>query len=147
MNKQKIKQALLDIERQYINESDMEYEDFLKGNLQNKSDVEDNDDQSHQVQSIEITDKLDEQAHIHLDQLNTIRQISFEPTQVVQPGAVVQINGRYIVVAVSEPHFRVDKIDFLGISVHAPIYQSLNGKKAGDTFEFNNTKFTIDSIH
>ncbi|MEP2935098.1 MAG: hypothetical protein ABJM06_05235 [Gilvibacter sp.] len=146
MDKQKIKQALIDLERHYLDESDMEYEDFLKGTLRNKSAIEDEDDQSHHVQSIEISDKIEEQAQIHVEHLNTINQLSFEPTEVVQPGAVVKVNGRYLVVAVSEPPFKVDGIDFLGISIQAPIYKELGGKKAGDSFMFNNMSFAIESV-
>lgn len=147
MDKQKIKQALIDLERHYLDESDLEYEEFLKGTLRNKSAIEDEDDQSHHVQSIEISDKIEEHAQIHVEHLNTLSQLSFEPTDIVQPGAVVKVNDRYLVVAVSEPPFTVDGIDFLGISIQAPIYAQLSGKKAGESFEFNKMNFSIEAVH
>ena len=125
----------------------MKYEEFLTGNLLNKNEVIDDDDQSHHRQSIEISDQLEEQAHVHADHLDTINKISFEPTDVVQQEAVVSVNGRCMILAVSKSHFNVDGRVFLGISTQAPIYKSLAGKKAGDIFEFNKMKFSIEAVN
>jgi hypothetical protein len=147
MDKIKLKKALIELEKHHIDEAEMKYEKFLTGNLLNKNEVIDDDDQSHHRQSIEISDQLEEQAHLHADHLDTINKISFEPTDMVKPGAVVSVNGRCIVVAVSKPHFKINDRDFIGISTQAPIYKSLEGKKAGDSFEFNNMKFAIEDVN
>lgn len=120
---------------------------FLKGNLLDKTEVVDDGDQSLHRASIEVSNQLEEQAHVHADHLDAIHKISFEPTDVVQPGAVVSVNGRCMIVAVSKPAFKVGDRDFLGISTQAPIYQNLKGKKAGDSFEFNGNKFTIEAVN
>ncbi|WP_417372181.1 hypothetical protein, partial [Gelidibacter japonicus] len=138
---------LIALEKHHIDEAEMKYEDFLKGNLLDKTEVVDDDDQSHHRQSIEISDQLEEQAHVHADHLEAINKISFEPTEVVQPGAIVSVNGRCMIVAVSKPAFNVDGRDFLGISPNAPIYSSLKGKKAGESFTFNNLDFTIEAVN
>lgn len=148
MDKAKLKQALIELELGHIHETEMNYEDFLKGNLLDNTDVVDDDDQSHHRQSIEISDQLDKQAHVHQDHLELIQKISFEETDTVGPGAVVSVNGRCMIVAVSKPAFNVDGRDFMGISTSAPIYASLKGKKAGDEFTFNNNnKFTIEAVN
>ena len=122
MDKQKIKDALIALEKHHIDEAEMKYEDFLKGNLLDKTEVVDDDDQSHHRQSIEISDQLEEQAHVHADHLEAINKISFEPTEVVQPGAIVSVNGRCMIVAVSKPAFNVDGRDFLLIHVYLKFY-------------------------
>lgn len=147
MDKVKLKKALIELEKHHIDEAEMKYEEFLSGNLLNKNEVIDDDDQSHHRQSIEISDQLEEQAHVHADHLDTINKISFEPTNVVRPGAVVSVNGRCMVIAVSKPHFKIDDRDFIGISTQAPIYKSLEGKKVGDSFEFNSMKFVIEAVN
>lgn len=147
MDKQKIKDALIALEKRHIDEAEMKYSDFLTGNLLDKTEVVDDDDQSHHRQSIEISNQLEEQAHVHTEHLETINKISFEPTDVVQPGAIVSVNGRCLIVAVSKPAFQVDGRDFLGISPSAPIYNCLKGKKAGDMFTFNNMDFTIEAVN
>lgn len=147
MDKIKLKQALIELERHHIDEAEMKYEDFLTGNLLDKTEVVDDDDQSHHRQSLEISDQLDKQAHVHQDHLETINKISWEPTDTVGPGAVVSVNGRCMIVAVSKSQFNIGDRDFIGISVQAPIYASLKGKKAGDEFTFNNSKFTIEAVN
>jgi transcription elongation GreA/GreB family factor len=147
MDKNAIKQALIKLERHHIDEAEMKYEDFLMGNLLDREEIVDQDDQSHHRQSIEVSDQLEHQAHVHIDHLKAIKTISFEPTEVVKPGAIVSINGRCMIVAVPKAPFSIDGRQFMGISVNAPIYQHLEGKKAGDTFEFNNKKFTIEVVN
>lgn len=147
MDKNGLKAALIQLEREHISEAEMKYEDFLKGNLLDNSNVVDTDDQSHHRQSLDISDQLDNQTHVHTDHLEAINKISFAPTDVVQPGAVVSVNGRCMIVAVSKPPFKVGERDFIGISTDAPIYGSLEGKKAGDSFEFNSQKFTIEAVN
>ncbi len=147
MDKNKLKQKLIELENNHINESEMKYEEFLTGNLLDNTNVVDDDDQSHHRQSLEISDQLDKQAHVHHDHLEAINKISFEPTDTVGPGAVVSVNGRCMIVAVSKPQFNIDGRDFIGISTQAPIYASLKGKKSGDEFTFNNNKFTIEAVN
>ena len=76
MDKVKLKEALIALEKHHIDEAEMKYDDFLLGNLLDKTEVIDDDDQSHHRQSIEISDQLEEQAHVHLEHLETIHKIS-----------------------------------------------------------------------
>ncbi len=52
-----------------------------------------------------------------------------------------------MVVAVSKPKFKFEDKNFIGISTEAPIYQCIEGKKAGDICHFNNIKFEIQEVH
>lgn len=147
MDKDSIKQALIKLEKHHIDEAEMKYDDFLSVNLIDREEVVDADDQSHHRQSIEVSDQLEHQAHVHIDHLNAIKSISFEPTDVVKPGAIVSVNGRCMIIAVPKAPFTIDGRLFMAISVSAPIYKHLEGKRAGDTFEFNNKKFTIEAVN
>lgn len=146
MDKVKLKQALIELEKHTIDEAEINYEEFLNVNLINKGDVVDDDDLSHHTSSLEVSNQLDVQVHLHQEHLEALNKISFDPTEVVQPGAAVNINGRFMVVAVSTPPFNFDGKEFIGISIQAPIYPYLIGKKAGDTFQFNGRDFTIKSV-
>ena len=44
MDKNKLKEALIKLEKHYIDEAEMKYEKFLTGNLLNKNKVIDDDD-------------------------------------------------------------------------------------------------------
>ena len=147
MDKNKLKQALIDLEEYTIETAHTNHEEFLTGNLLNQGDVIDADDQSHHRANLEVSEGLDQHLHEHEGHLKLIKSISFDTTDTVKVGAVVSINGRCMVVAVSKPKFQFDGRDFLGISTDAPIYSQLKGKKAGDEFTFNGRGFKIESVN
>ena len=147
MDKIKLKQVLIDFEVLIIDEETVSYEDFLNGNNLNHNDVIDSDDQSHHNESMEIAGSLDAQIHEHKAHLQIINRLSFEPTDTVKPGAVILVNNRCMIVAVSKPKFTIDGVDYIGISIDAPIYTVLKGKKAGEKFVFNGQEFKIDAVN
>lgn len=147
MDKQKIKQAIVDIEQHDIEDLAKIHEAFLKGNQLNHTDVIDQDDQSHLAESMDVSERLYDQVHDHETHLVTINGMSFHPSDKVQPGAVVVLNGRNLVVSVPTKTFEVDGEKFIGISTQAPIYEHLEGKAAGGEFVFHGRKFHIDKVY
>lgn len=147
MDKNLIKQELLTKEEKHIELSERDYQNFLNANKIIRNEVTDLDDKSHHIQDAALSETLDKAVHGHQEHLATIKAISFEPKTIVEPGAIVSVNGRCIIVAVSKPAFKIGDRNFIGISTDAPIYAELKGKKAGDSFTFNNQKFTIEVVN
>ncbi len=113
----------------------------------NRSDVIDQDDQSHHRQEERLREKLHDQVHNHQQHLEEIEALSFSTSQVVEPGAVIKVNDSYIVIAIADGNFKFDGKDFISISTKAPLYQCMKGKKKGDMCSFNNHDFTIEQIY
>ncbi|MCH5598905.1 hypothetical protein [Niabella ginsengisoli] len=147
MDKNLIKQELLKKRKKHIKESNESHYNFLSGSDVSLEEVIDLDDRSHQSESADISQRLESTVHNHEQHLATIEAISFEPKTTVEPGAIVSVNGRCMIVAVSKPPFKIGDRNFIGISTDAPIYKEMKGKKAGDSFTFNNQKFTIEIVH
>lgn len=147
MDKVALKKKLIELERDSIKHAEANYEEFISSNTLDESDVVDYDDQAHQHQSANVSKELDHQIHEHTEHLKTLDKIDFSPTDIVQPGAVVKTNNRYMVVAVSKPKFKFGDQTMIGISIEAPIYSYLEGKKVGDVCEFNNIKFEIQEVY
>ena len=61
-------------------------------------------------------------------------------------GAAVSISGRWFVIGVATDVFECDGRIFMGISVEAPIYQSIAGARAGDQVEFRGRTLSIDEV-
>lgn len=76
-----------------------------------------------------------------LDSLN-----NSEVMHTVEPGAIVITSNRNLLVAIART-FRSGDREFTGISAAAPIYSFLEGKKAGDTYTFNDQKYTITEVY
>jgi hypothetical protein len=58
----------------------------------------------------------------------------------------VRISGRDFIVAVSTAKFICDGREVMGISTMAPIFESIEGARAGETVEFNGRKLVIENI-
>lgn len=147
MDKKELKKFLIENEYHTIDNTEERLLEFVKGTMLNRNDVIDQDDQSHHRQEERLRNKLDEQVHEHHHHLEEIEALSFKPTDVVEPGAVVKVNGNYMVIATADGNFKFDGNDFISISTKAPLYQCMMGKKKGDMCSFNNHNFKIEEIY
>lgn len=65
----------------------------------------------------------------------------------VERGAVVVTDKRIFFIAVSSEEIEVEGEKIFGMSEKAPLYAQMRGLKKGDTFQFNNTHYTIEDIY
>jgi len=147
MNKKELKKFLVENEIQTIDNTEERLLEFVKGTMLNRTDVIDQDDQSHHRQEERLRERLDEQVHSHLHHLEEIEALSFNPSDVVEPGAVLKVKDRYMVIATADGNFKFDGKDFISISTKAPLYQCMVGKKKGDMCSYNNNDFKIEEIY
>lgn len=64
----------------------------------------------------------------------------------VEPGALVLTDGMNFFIGVSSEKIEIDDEVIYGISTNAPIYKSMEGLKAGDSFKYNDSTSRIKSI-
>lgn len=147
MDKKALKQFLLENETNTLKNAESTLTDFVKGTSLNRNDVIDQDDQSHHRQEDRLRNRLDHQVHEHEHHLEEIKSLSFNPSSVVEPGAVIKVNDKYMVVATADGNFTFDNKEFVSISTKAPIYQCMQGKSKGDMCSFNNIDFKIEEIY
>ncbi|MBQ9470131.1 MAG: hypothetical protein IJU72_04160 [Bacteroidales bacterium] len=82
-----------------------------------------------------------------LEQQNLLEQLS--PTAKhtsVEFGSLVRTNRGLFFVATAIGRVEYEGQSVFTISMSAPIYGAMDGRVAGDSFEFNGIKHTIDSI-
>ena len=147
INKLELKKFLIEHESHTIENTEERLLEFVQGTMLNRNDVIDNDDQSHHRQEERLRKQLDVRVHDHHHHLEEIEALNFNPSEVVEPGAVIKVNDRYMVVATADGNFKFDGKDFISISTKAPIYQCMMGKKKGDMCSFNNNNFKIEEIY
>ncbi|MFO8236152.1 MAG: hypothetical protein R6U04_12195 [Bacteroidales bacterium] len=61
-------------------------------------------------------------------------------------GAVVKTNKQSLFIVIGLGKISVDGEEYFVISRDVPIYKVMEGKKKGDTFEFNGNKFEIKDV-
>jgi len=110
------------------------------------SEPNDQGQRSQQEQSAVEAQGFEEQSHLHQKHRNVIEALPFGRTAVVEPGAVVNVNNRYFVIAVPTQVISIDGIDIIGISVESPLYKVMAGLRAGETFEFQQKTFVVTDV-
>lgn len=146
INKTALKEAMISTEHSKIHLLEDEIDDFISNGNMDNDNVIDIDDESHAEQRRVDYRRLDGQIHEHSDHVNLLNEIDFGPADLVRPGAVIELENRFIVVAVAEGKFKFNGRNFIAISTDAPLYQCMKGKKAGDTCQLKDQTFTIKNI-
>ena len=90
IDKKELKKFLIENETHTIENTEEKLLDFVKGTMLNRNDVIDQDDQSHHRQEERLRKQLDKQVHDHHHHLEEIEALNFNPSQVVEPGAVIK---------------------------------------------------------
>ena len=111
------------------------------------------DDQEHRVDDDSQRDEagdqraaLQENEAAQLALISLAKGLDMSPTQVVQPGAIVTLDGTSYVVGVPTDEFTSGGASFAGIATDAPVYQLLLGKRAGETVVVAGSETTIDAV-
>lgn len=83
----------------------------------------------------------------HISGMDTLRQIDADRLlSKVQLGSVVITDKQKFFISIGLGEVKVDKDVFFAISVQSPLYQQMEGKQAGDTYEFRNIQSKIVSV-
>ncbi len=115
------------------------------------SDLDENDtldpeDYSTQTVSNVMVDLLQEQIAKTKKDLERIQQIDFSPKEEANVGAIVTTDMFNFFLGVATVPFLYEHKQIVGVSVSAPIFVNIKGKKVGDTFTFSGHLYTIHSI-
>jgi transcription elongation GreA/GreB family factor len=146
VNKAKLRTMLLQAEALSVAESTDPYQSNLDTARLDLSEPNDQGQRSQQEQSAVEAQRFEEQSHLHEKHRKVIEALPFDSTAVVEPGAVVNVNHRYFVIAVPTQVMSVDGIEIIGISSESPLYEAMAGLRAGDTFEFRQKSFVIADV-
>jgi hypothetical protein len=138
--------TILSLEAEKLNFSQEAYIDYLKGTARDTGEPTDHDGASHRVSDAELAEGFECPLHTHAEALAKLQRIDFGPKSEVEEGALVRFGGQWFVVAVSTSEFACDGVNYIGISTQAPIYCAIEGKRAGDTFEFRGRRIHIEDV-
>jgi hypothetical protein len=95
---------------------------------------------------IEI-EKLDQQIALVQQQLNTLQKLDPSLTQQqIVTGAIFQIDNNWYYCSVPFGQLQFETFSVFCLSSDAPLFQSLKGKKEGESVNFNGKNWQIKSI-
>lgn len=147
MNKLEIKNYLIQQEFAKVDQSDLNYSNYLCGKGRACDQVIDMGDKAQLNARTEISEKLDKHTQIHEKNLKFIKNLSFEPTSIIELGAIVETDKIFLIISTSIKPFEYDNKQFVGVSINAPLYKCLEGKTIGEECIYNDVKFVIRNIY
>jgi len=123
------------------------YERFLAAARLDRFEPVENDEQAQAETAADLAEAFDDLEHEAQAKIAAIAGLDFGPKTEVGPGAAVRIGDRFLVVGVSTGEFTCQGQKFIGISQAAPIYEALEGKKAGEVCEFRGRKMKVTEVY
>jgi hypothetical protein len=146
MDKERVKQTMLELEQKQFDASREAYLDYVRSARLDRSEPIENDELAQAAFARDLSEAFDEPVHAHAEKIATLQRIDFGPKRSVEEGAIVKVAGRQFVVAVATDRFICDGIELMGISAAAPLYAAIEGKQAGDTCTFNGREIRIEAV-
>ena len=146
MDKERVKQTMLELEQQQFDTSRDAYLGYVSSARLNRTEPIENDELAQAAFARDLSEAFDEPLHAHADKIAKLRQIDFGPKSTVEEGAIVRVAGRQFVVAVATDRFSCDDQELMGISAQAPVYAAIEGRRAGETCSFNGRDIEIEAV-
>jgi hypothetical protein len=145
-DKASLKSKMLGLEKEKLDYSRRAYVDYLSGAAQDGSMQSDHDDVSHRVSNGELAEAFECPLHTHAEALEALQRMDFGPKVDVREGALVRFGGQWFVVAIPTYEFTCNSVRYIGISTRAPIFGVMQGKRAGDIFDFRGRCIRIEDV-
>jgi hypothetical protein len=146
MDKERVKQTMLELERQQFEASKDAYLDYVRSARLDRSEPIEIDELAQAAFARDLSEAFDEPVHAHAEKVAKLQRIDFGPKSAVEEGAIIKVAGRQFVVAVATDRFTCEGDELMGISAAAPLYAAIEGTQAGDTCTFNGREIRIEAV-
>ncbi len=145
-NKDHIRETMLSLEAAALTSAREIYADYVSAARIDRTEPTENDERAQAEIASDFSESLDDTLHDQVDKLEALRTIDFGPKSAVGEGAVVKLSGRWFVIAVSTSKFTCQGRELMGISTMAPIFEAIEGAKAGEVVQFNGRTLTVEDV-
>lgn len=145
-NKSHLRNTMLSLEAAALRSARDNYLNYVSTARVDRTESIENDELAQAEVASDFAEALDDTLDNHADKLEKLRTINFGPRSTVDEGAVVKLSGRYFVIAVSTSKFTCNGREFMGISTMAPVFEAIEGARAGDTVQFNGRNLLVEEV-
>ena len=147
MSKTTVRNTMLSLEKDSLIHAKEGYADYLKSAMIDRTESIESDEAAQAETASDLAEAFDQPVHTHADKIEQLNAIDFGEKAEVEEGAIVRLNDRYFVISVSTARFGCDGESFMGISPQAPIYQAMQGKRAGEKFTYGDRQYDIQAVY
>lgn len=146
MDKSEILKIAKDHQLELIRGIEGEINDLRSSADLDEEDTRDLEDFSHQDEWMETAGKMEVGLQAARQVLSQLEAISDHPADSGRLGAVILMNDTYHVLGAAFPPILHAERKIMGVSKEAPIYEALQGKKAGETVEVGGKEVTVEQV-
>ncbi|NNC96086.1 MAG: hypothetical protein HKN92_11030 [Chitinophagales bacterium] len=152
MEKLEFKKMILDkakqCQQQVIDNFKSKIEELKSAQTNKHEDQFDRDKPAVDESTNEIIGKLAEELNFCVDEMQFLHtlKVDEELMETAELGSLVKTDKGIFFPSVSIEKFEVNGEKMFGLSAMAPLFKEMRGKKKGDTFSYNNNKYTITEI-
>jgi len=146
MDKSILQQKMIELETRELEQSLEDYQNYLSETRLMQTETILVDDQSQASAASELASAFNCSVQSHSEKIETLKSIDFGPKSNVEVGAVVRLGQKFFVVAVATKSFELDGETFMGISAHAPAFQSMQGLSEGDSCLVNGKTIEVGGV-
>ncbi len=145
-NKDHLRDTMLSLETAALRSARANYLNYVSTARVDRTESIENDELAQAEVASDFAEALDDTLDDYADKLEKLRAIDFGPKSTVNEGAVVKLSGRHFVIAVSTSKFTCRGREFMGISTMAPIFEAIEGARAGETVRFNGRDLIVEEV-
>jgi hypothetical protein len=141
-----LKNTMLNLEAEKLIHSEHGYTEYLRNSAHDYSESADHGQTSQEFEDAEVALAFECPLHTQAEAMDKLRKVDFGAKSEVEEGAVVRFGGQWFVIAIATSPFTCGGITYMGISKEAPIFEAMEGKHAGEKFEFKGRKLQIEAV-
>lgn len=147
MNKDCVRETMLALTKDELEHASDKYARFLAGARVDSNEPIEIDEQAQAKWQADLAESFEQPVHSAEEKLAALGNLDFGPKAIVEPGAIVCIDGRHFVIGVSTGRFTCEGTELMGLSPKAPFYEAIEGLAAGDDAEFRGREFEVRAIY
>lgn len=147
MDKKELKAHLIDVQEHIITDLNEEMSSYRAGADLDEEDTLDPEDFSHQSEAGRIALNLKEQLRKAEAELAFLKNLDDSPRDEVGPGALIQLDDRYLYISIATLPFTHEGNQVVSISTEAPIYPLIKLKQKGDRIKLGKDNHEIIRIY
>lgn len=147
MDKGKVRKVMLALTSEELGHANEKYAEYFAASKPVDDETVVQDEQAQAWTQADLAQSFEQPVQAASHKLKAVRALDFGPKDLVEPGAIVELDGKYLVIGVSTDRFTCDGLEMMGLSQAAPIYSAIDGLAAGETGEFRGRTLKVDAIY
>lgn len=148
MNKAALKERMLQLEEAELGNARDQYAEFVAEARLDPNEPLESDEISRASFAGDMAAAFaDQPVQEHIEKRAILQSLDFGPRETVGEGAVIRLGDRWFVIAVATARFDFEGTTYMGISPAAPIYEQLDGLRAGETIRFGGRELELAEVH